>query len=130
VVVVVPDFEPVVVVVPDFERVVVVVVPDFIVVGVVDLDVVGVEAEDRVVVVTFLAVDGVVAGLLSDAFRLVVVVVAFGTLASSLAPLSSRAGPGAPVAAGGGEPGGGGIRSSRRAYCMIRANTGADTWPP
>lgn len=118
--VVVADFEVDVVVDLDLDRVVVVVAdprPDA-------------PADRVVVVVTFLAVDGVVAGLLSEDFGLTVVVVAFGTLASSLAPLSSRAGPGVPEAGAGGDPGGGGIRSSRRAYCMIRANTGADTWPP
>jgi len=59
-----------------------------------------------------------------------VVVVDFGTFGSSLTRSSSRAWAGAPAATGGGDPGGGGIRSSRRAYCMIRAKTGADTWPP
>jgi hypothetical protein len=59
-----------------------------------------------------------------------VVVVDFGTFGSSLTCSSSRAWAGAPAATGGGDPGGGGIRSSRRAYCMIRAKTGADTWPP
>jgi hypothetical protein len=56
-------------------------------------------------------------------------VVDVGTLGSSLAGDSSRAWVGPPPA-GGGTTAGGGIRSSRRAYCMIRANTGADTCPP
>ena len=61
----------------------------------------------------------------------VVDVVALGTLGSSLAGVSSSARVGPLVAAPtSGDPGGGGIRSSRRAYCMIRANTGADTCPP
>ena len=117
----------VVVVLDDFGRVVVVDVVVPLVVVVVDFDVVAVDPDDRVVVVVALVVDFVVGFVVG----LVVDVVAFGTLASSLAGVSSRAGPGAPAAAGGGgDPGGGGIRSSRRAYCMIRAKTGAETWPP
>ena len=68
---------------------------------------------------------------LAPGLAVVVVVEAFGAFGSSLAGASSRAwvGPtrGAPA---GGATAGGGIRSSRRAYCMIRAKTGADTWPP
>ena len=91
------------------------------------------------VVVVVVAVDDldlvvVVVGGAVDDFDLVVVVVddvaAVGTLGSSLAVDSSRAWAGAPAAAGGGATAGGGIRSSRRAYCMIRAKTGADTCPP
>jgi hypothetical protein len=119
VVVVVEDFEPdgfVVVVVVDFEPdglvVVVVVVDDFDVgdfdVGDFDLDVVVVVA---------------------CALPVVEVVAAVGTLGSSLAVDSSSAWVG-PVPAAGGATAGGGIFSSRKAYCMIRANTGADTWPP
>jgi len=111
VVVVAVDFERVVVVVVvDFERVVVVVVP------------VGFDG-DVVVVVPF---DGAV----------VDVVAAAGIVPSSLPVPSSRAwvGPEPGVACAAGRPGtglaGGGIRSSRRAYCMIRAKTGAATWPP
>jgi hypothetical protein len=128
-VVVVVDFVPVVVVdfgrvvvVVDFGRVVVVVDFGRVVVVVAVLPVVAVEPDDRVVAVVGFVV-ALVVGLVD--------VVAFGTLASSLAGVSSRAGPGdCVVGVGGGEPGGGGIRSSRRAYCMIRAKTGADTWPP
>jgi hypothetical protein len=61
--------------------------------------------------------------------RVVVDVVAAGTLGSSLAVDSSRAWVGPPAAAGGAMAGGG-MRSRRRAYCMTRAKTGADTWPP
>jgi len=87
-----------------------------------------------VVVVDFAdprAVVVVVDDLMVDFGLVVVVVDAFGTCGSSLRSSSSRAWPGAPGAGPTtGEPGGGGIRSSRRAYCMIRAKTGADTWPP
>ena len=83
--------------------------------------------EPRAVVVV---VDDLLAGGFDDGL-VVVVVDALGTFGSSLAGASSRAWAGDPAAAGaGGDPGGGGIRSSRRAYCMIRAKTGADTWPP
>ena len=64
------------------------------------------------------------------------VVAAAGTSPTSLPGASSRPWLGAEpgVAGAAGRPGtglaGGGIRSSRRAYCMIRANTGAATWPP
>jgi hypothetical protein len=124
------DFGRVVVVV-ELGRVVVVVVlvglgfevdpvePDALVVVVVDdFDV------DGFVVVVVVDLDGA-AGFVVD------VVAAAGTLGSSLPGASSRAwvgpAPGAPV---GGATAGGGIRSSRRAYCMIRAKTGAETCPP
>jgi hypothetical protein len=106
-------------------RAVVVVVEDLVVdalvvVVVVDDLVTGFDSLVVVVVVDFFAAAGDV-----------VDVVAFGTLGSSLAGFSSRARVGPLVAAPtSGDPGGGGIRSSRRAYCMIRANTGADTCPP
>lgn len=129
--VVLVDEPRVVVVVDDLDvepRAVVVVVDDLVVdlapglvVVVVVVDDFVVEPRAVVVVVDDLVVD----------FGFVVVVVDFGTFGSSLASPSSRAWAGAPAAAGaGGDPGGGGIRSSRRAYCMIRAKTGADTWPP
>jgi hypothetical protein len=107
VVVVVDDFE-----VDDFE------VDDFEVVGFEvggGVEVLAPDALAVVVVVEARTVDFVVG-----------VVDAAGTLGSSLAGVSSRAWPGVP-AAGGGATAGGGIRSSRRAYCMIRAKTGADT---
>ena len=130
----------------DFGRVVVVVVAA-------DFDVDPVEPEDFIVVVVVggaFGLDGFdPAGFDPGGFDVVVVtgargfggvpwedsvvevVAAAGTLGSSLAGASSRAwvGP-APGAAAGGATAGGGIRSSRRAYCMIRAKTGADTWPP
>jgi hypothetical protein len=132
------DFGLVVVVVllpaDDFGRVVVVVDrvdPRAVVVVVDDLEVdfgrvvvVVDRADPRAVVV-------VVEDLTVDFGFVVVVVDAFGTFGSSLAGSSSRAWAGAPGAGPtAGDPGGGGIRSSRRAYCMIRAKTGADTWPP
>jgi hypothetical protein len=118
----------VVVVVDDFEvplRMVVVVVDDLLVDRVV-------EPFAVVVVVDDLATgfDSFVVGfVVAVAFFAVVDVVAFGTLGSSLAPASSsaRAAPAGPGGETGGDPGGGGIRSSRRAYCMIRENTGAET---
>lgn len=147
------DFDPVVVVVLDFGRVVVVVededvaaddsdrgrvvvvVDDLLVdpravVVVVD-DLVVDFVVDRVVVVVLdfgTGFDSLVVVEVVDLRAEVVEVVAFGTLGSSLAGASSRARVG-PLAAGptSGDPGGGGIRSSRRAYCMIRENTGADT---
>jgi hypothetical protein len=56
--------------------------------------------------------------------------------ASSATGASSRARAGAPPGDVGGTGGatvggaGGGMRSRRRAYCMIREKTGAATWPP
>ena len=139
------DFWPVVVVVVvGFGRVVVVVVEDRVVVVVVDdFDVVafGPDVFELVVVVVDLPVDFDGAGVdesLAGARgfggvprddSVVEVVAAAGTLGSSLAGDSSRAWVGPPAAAGGAVAGGG-MRSSRRAYCMIRAKTGADTWPP
>jgi hypothetical protein len=138
------DFWPVVVVVVGFGRVVVVVVEDRVVVVVVDdFDVVAFDPDvfELVVVVVDLAVDFDGAGVdesLAGARgfggvprddSVVDVVAAAGTLGSSLAGDSSRAWVGPPAAAGGAVAGGG-MRSSRRAYCMIRAKTGADTWPP
>ena len=137
VVVVVEDFDvedfDVVVVVEDFDVDLeeVVVVEDFdapLVVVVVDDGDVALAGFFEVVAVVGLVVGFVVGGFEVSFDRVVEVVDAFGTLASSLIPASSRAWAGAPgVAGGGGDPGGGGIRSSRRAYCMIRAKTGADT---
>ena len=101
----------------DFGRVVVVVVGAF------DVDPFVV-----VVVVDGFKEDGEgAAGFVVD----VVAAAGAGALPSSLPGVSSRAwvGP-TPGAPAGGATAGGGIRSSRRAYCMIRAKTGADTWPP
>jgi len=109
---------------PDDLIVVVVVGDDFV-------DVVPLDPEDFAVVVV-VGVDFEVDFVpVEEAGGFVVdVVAAVGTLGSSLAGASSRAWVGPPAAGAAGDPGGGGIRSSRRAYCMIRANTGADTWPP
>lgn len=109
-------------------RAVVVVVDDLfvdrIVVVVVDLDV------EPFAVVVVVDPFGFVEGP-APAGLVVVVVDALGTLGSSLAGASSRAWAGPPgAAAGDGDPGGGGMRFSRRAYCMIRAKTGAETCPP
>ena len=123
-------------------RVVVVVVDDLLVepfAVVVVVDDLLVEPRAVVVVVDDLLVDPFAVVVVVDdllvglapGLVVLVVVEAFGTLGSSLAGASSRAWAGDPAAAGaGGDPGGGGIRLSRRAYCMIRAKTGADTWPP
>ena len=111
---------------PDDLIVVVVVGDDFV-------DVVPLDPEDFAVVVV-VGVDFEVDFVpVEEAGGFVVdVVAAVGTLGSSLAGASSRAWlgpvPGGP--AGGPATGGGGIFSSRRAYCMIRANTGAETCPP
>jgi hypothetical protein len=112
---------------------------DLVVVVVVDVDpfeadgfvvvvVDAVDGFDVVFVVDFGAVVVEVDGFVVDVVELVAAV---GTLGSSLAVDSSRAwvGPEPGVPAGGASAGGG-IFSSRSAYCMIRANTGADTWPP
>lgn len=121
-------------------RVVVVVLDDFVVDFVVEPRAVVVVVDEPVVdfVVDPLAVVVVVDGLTTGFDSLVVVLVvflgdvvevdAFGTLGSSLTGASSSARAG-PLATGptAGEPGGGGIRFRRRAYCMIRENTGADT---
>ena len=128
----------------DFGRVVVVVVAA-------DFDVDAVEPEDFIVVVVVVDAFGLdgfdPAGFDPGGFDVVVVgargfggvpwedsvvevVAAAGTLGSSLAGASSRAWVGPPPGATTGEPGGGGIRCSRSAYCMIRAKTGAATWPP
>jgi hypothetical protein len=112
VVVVVDDFE-----VDDFE------VDDF---EVDDFEVVGFEVGGGVEVLAPDALAVVVVVEARTVDFVVGVVDAAGTLGSSLAGVSSRAWPGVP-AAGGGATAGGGIRSSRRAYCMIRAKTGADT---
>ena len=59
------------------------------------------------------------------------VVAVAGASESAFAGTVPRAGAGTPAATGGGGGvAGGGTRSSRRAYCMIRENTGAETWPP
>ena len=113
----------VVVVVADFERVVVVVVAD---------------DRGRVVVVVDVPVDfdRAVVDVVVFVGAVVDVVAAAGTVPSSVPVPSSRAwvGPEPAVACAAGRPGtglaGGGIRSSRRAYCMIRAKTGAATCPP
>jgi hypothetical protein len=128
----------------DFGRVVVVVVDDdfddeldpdgLVVVVVVEEDF---EADGLVVVVVVVDFDVDVEDLPDDLdvvvvvadFPVVEVVAAAGTLGSSLAVDSSRAWLG-PAPGTGGDTAGGGIFSSRRAYCMMRANTGADTWPP
>ena len=139
------DFGEVVVVV-DFGRVVVVVLvgvdfdvepEDFVVVVVVDGELF--DPDGFVVVVV---VDGEVdfvgdvagdlgargSGGVPRGDSVVEVVAAVGTLGSSLAVDSSRAWDGPePGAPPGGATAGGGIFSSRRAYCMIRENTGADT---
>jgi hypothetical protein len=116
----------VVVVVDDFDvllRVVVVVVEDFVVDLVVDPRAVVVVVDDLGA-----GFDSLVVVVVVAFFTAVVDVVAFGTLGSSLAGVSSRALAGPPTTGPAtGEPGGGGIRSSRRAYCMIRENTGAET---
>jgi len=130
----------------DRERVVVVVADDL---GRVVVVVVAADLERVVVVVVAADLERVVVVVVADLER-VVVVVAFelavvdvvdaaagaGALPSSLPGASSMAwvGPEPGVARVAGSPGtgvvGGGMRSSRRAYCMIRANTGAATWPP
>jgi hypothetical protein len=57
--------------------------------------------------------------------------VAAGPVVGVVAGAVPRAGASPPTAAGGGGgAAGGGTRSSRMAYSMIRANTGAETWPP
>jgi hypothetical protein len=127
---------------PDFDVVVVVVVVDDL-----DVDVEPFEDDGLVVVVVADRVVAVVdfgggevdfvapaveAPGLGDPPRedsVVDVVAAAGALGSSLAVDSSRAWVGPPAAAGGATAGGG-MRSRRRAYCMMRAKTGADTWPP
>jgi hypothetical protein len=124
---------------PDGLVVVVVVEEDFeadglVVVVVVEADF---EADGLVVVVVVVDFDVDVEDLPDDLdvvvvvadFPVVEVVAAAGTLGSSLAVDSSRAWLG-PAPGTGGDTAGGGIFSSRRAYCMMRANTGADTWPP
>jgi hypothetical protein len=125
VVVVAVDFGRVVVVVVDFGRVVVVVVAvDFerVVVVVVAVDF------ERVVVVVL--ADFELAGPVVD---VVGAVAGAGAVPSSLPGASSMAwvGPEPGAACAAGSPGtgfvGGGMRCSRRAYCMIRANTGAAT---
>jgi hypothetical protein len=117
---------------PGFDVVVVVVVVDDLEVDVDPLEddgLVVVVVADRVVPVVDFGgdeVDFVVPGVEG---RVVDVVAAAGALGSSLAVDSSRAWVGPPAAAGGATAGGG-MRSRRRAYCMMRAKTGADTWPP
>jgi hypothetical protein len=127
VVVVADDFGGVVVVVVDFGRVVVVVdvfEPVVVVVAAVDF-------ERVVVVVVAVDLDGP-----DPVVDVVDAVATAGAVPSSPPGASSRpwVGPDPGLAGAGGRPGtglaGGGIRSSRRAYCMIRAKTGAATWPP